>query len=302
MEKTVAITGGTGLIGKRLTHFLKKDDYAIRYLSRTEDKKADPPQYGWDIREKSINPEALKGVRHIVHLAGANVGEKRWTSSRKEAILKSRTESTHLLYDYLKNNDHQVKSVVCASAIGLYPTDTGEMMTEESPAGDAFLAEVTKQWEAETDRIASLGIRVVKIRVGVVLSNNGGALPQMLTPIKFGVGAPLGSGKQHMSWIHIDDLCRMFQYAIEHPEMEGPYNGVGPYPVTNAELTRKIANVIKRPLILPPVPKFVLRIMLGEMADIAVQGTKVSNEKIKKAGFTYHYNDIDQALINLLKK
>jgi uncharacterized protein (TIGR01777 family) len=242
-------------------------------------------------------------VNTIVHLAGAGVADKRWTPTRKKEILDSRVQSTRLLYQTLKEKKHSVKNIVSASAIGYYGFGlSDQLFTEECPPATDFLASVTTEWEKEVDAIRELEIRVVKIRIGIVLSNKGGALKEMARPIQFGVGAPLGTGQQVMSWIHIDDLCEMFCKAIQDRSLAGAYNGVAPNPVTNAELTKAIASILKKPLWLPNVPPFVLRLLVGEMADIVVNGSKVSAEKILATRFKFQYWQIDDALRNLLSK
>lgn len=257
----------------------------------------------WDVNRGVMDTEALTGVDAIIHLAGAGIADKPWTEKRKQEIRDSRTRSTRLLVDQLKKTSHTVKTFVSASAIGYYGFEGGEtVFAEDSKPGSDFLASVVKDWEAEIDPIQELNIRTVKIRIGIVLSEQGGALKEMANPVRWGVGAPLGSGKQYMSWIHIDDLCRMFVYALKHDHLQGAYNGVGPSWVNNKELTQAIAKALKKPLWLPSVPGFVLKLMLGEMADLVLKGSKVSGEKIAQAGFTYQYPDLDVALTNLLRK
>ncbi|MGD1840255.1 MAG: TIGR01777 family oxidoreductase [Thermonemataceae bacterium] len=303
MKAKVLITGATGLIGQRLSQILRDEDYQVAYLSRTKSIIPKIPVYKWDIKQQEMEPEALKKADHIIHLAGAGVADKKWTEERKNEILKSRTRSTQLLFNALAEKGYQPKSFVSASAIGIYGTDTGDtLLTEESPKGDDFLAEVTKKWEEAVQGIASLGIRTVKLRIGIVLSDQGGALPKIAQPIRFGVGAPIGSGKQYLSWIHIDDLCRMFMAGLENEQMEGVYNAVGPAPVTNEQLTKATASVLRKPLILPKVPAFTLKMTMGEMASIVLGGNKVSNEKIVQTGFTYQFPELKPALENLLKK
>ena len=214
-----------------------------------------------------------------------------------------RSQSTALLYEYLKKEKHQIKTIVAASAIGYYGfVLKDEIFLEESRPGSDFLAQVTAQWESEVNKISTLGIRVIKLRIGIVLSEKGGALAEMTNPIRYGLGAPLGSGKQYLSWIHIDDLCGMFIKAIDDENMNGVYNAVGAGWVTNREMTQAIAHALNKPLVLPPVPEFALRIILGEMADLVLNGSKVSSEKIQQAGFTFNYTSLNKALTNLLGK
>ena len=201
------------------------------------------------------------------------------------------------MYDALKKGNHNVKTFVSASAIGYYGLDDKDgFFQEDDKQGKGFLAEVVHQWEEFVDQISTLGIRVVKIRNGVVLSEKGGALKELIKPVKFYVGAPLGRGTQVLSWIHLDDLCRIFMRAIEDESMQGIYNGVAPNPVTNRDFTHRLAESIKRPIILPPIPSFVLKLLLGEMAGLVLKGVKVSSQKIQSTGFTFKFDKLDDAL------
>jgi len=223
------------------------------------------------------------------------------TKARKKEILDSRVQSINLLFDVLKKGNHRVKSFVSASAIGFYgPGDELQLFTETSPVGTDFLAGVTKQWEDASEKINSLGIRVVKIRTGMVLSKSGGVLKSMAAPIRLGLGSVLGSGKQYLSWIHIDDLCSIYIKAIEDPLMRGTYNAVAGEPVTNREFTRIIARAVRKPLWLPAIPSFVLKLVLGEMATLVITGSKVSSEKIRQAGYSFRFTDLERALRELL--
>ena len=298
----VLITGASGLVGSRLTELLLSKKMEVVHVGRTK-RNGSVPSFAWDVDKQQMDAKALAGVDTIVHLAGAGVADKRWTPTRKKEILDSRVQSTRLLYQILKEEKHSVKNIVSASAIGYYGFGlSDQLFTEECPPATDFLASVTTEWEKEVDAIRELEIRVVKIRIGIVLSNKGGALKEMARPIQFGVGAPLGTGQQVMSWIHIDDLCEMFCKAIQDRSLAGAYNGVAPNPVTNAELTKAIASILKKPLWLPNVPPFVLRLLVGEMADIVVNGSKVSAEKILATRFKFQYSQIDDALRNLLSK
>jgi uncharacterized protein len=298
-SKRILITGASGLVGSRLTSLLLANGYQVAHLSRS--KKGSVPTYVWDVDKQTIDNNALNGVDTIIHLAGANVAEKRWTESRKKEIIDSRVKSTELLFNELKSGNHAVKNFISASAIGYYGfQDPDKVFTEENPAGEDFLAQVTKMWEEVVDKISALQVRVVKVRIGVVLAKEGGALQSMAKPIKFLAGAPLGSGDQYVSWIHIDDLCGMFMHAIETPGLSGAINAVAPKPVTNRELTRAIAKYLHKPLILPSVPAFALRLALGEMASIVTKGSKISNQKISASGYRYKFDNLNQALKDLL--
>jgi uncharacterized protein (TIGR01777 family) len=201
----------------------------------------------------------------------------------------------------LKKDNHQVKCFVCASGVGYYGVeDNGKMLTEQGKPGTDFLADVTRQWEAEADRINEL-MRVCKLRTGFVLSDKGGALPELAAPVKWFVGAPLGSGNQYINWIHIDDLCGIYIQMIDNDSMQGAYNGVAPGPVTNREFTKVVASVLGKPLILPAVPSFVLNIIVGEMAYLVLKGGAASGEKVRHAGFNFKFTELKSALSDLMK-
>lgn len=295
MGKHILITGGTGLIGSSLIEALQSRGHTIAVLSRS--KKGIHPTYIWDYKKKYIEEGAFSGVDTIVHLAGAGVADKRWTAERKEEIIKSRTETTALLYESLKNSENSVKNFIGASAIGFYGADTGEVMLDETaPLGNDFLAQVTEAWETSAVKMKDLGLRTTLLRIGIVLSNQGGALQELLKPP---VAAPLGNGKQFMSWIHIKDLVDMFIFAIENEEIEGVFNAVGTSPLTNKEFTQIAAKVYKKPFLPLPVPGFALKLLMGEMASIVLGGNKVSAEKISKSGFKHTFNDLEVALKDL---
>ena len=299
MSKKILITGASGLVGSRLTEMLLQKGHQVSHLGRT--KKSGPVKsYVWNVDKGEFDVEALVGIDAIIHLAGAGVADKRWNEQRKKEILESRTKSSALLYETLKKENHAVKAVVSASAIGYYGFCLDErIFTEESKPGSDYLAQVTRQWEESVDKISSLGIRVAKVRIGIVLSAKGGALTEMAKPVRFGVGASLGTGKQYLSWIHIDDLCAIFMKAVEDDQMHGAYNAVCDW-VTNESITKSIAKVLNRPLLLPPVPGFMMKLIVGEMAVIVVNGSKVSSEKILSTGFIFQYSDLEKALLNLL--
>jgi uncharacterized protein (TIGR01777 family) len=303
MKGIILISGGTGLVGQALTPLLLQAGYQVRFLSRKKQSLPQVEVFEWDVKKGFIDPKALLGVDYVIHLAGAGVAEEAWTDARKKEIIDSRTQSTELMALYLKKNNHQVKAFISASAIGIYGLDTGEnILTENSPYGNDFLAEVTKSWEKSIDLIKEVGIRTVKLRIGIVLSEQGGALAKLEVPVRWGLGAALGSGKQYMSWIHIEDLCRMIMYALENQQVEGVYNAVGKNPVSNAEFTKILAQRLQRPYFLPNVPAFALKMLLGEMAGIVLGGNKVSSQKIESEGFTFKFTELDKALDNLLGK
>jgi uncharacterized protein (TIGR01777 family) len=248
-----------------------------------------------------MDREALQSTDAIIHLAGAGIADKPWSQARKLEIVESRVKSTRLLYEQLRMGNHQVQVLVSASAIGIYQTgDHDILIAEDGRYGKDFLSDVICKWEEAVDQIATLGIRVVKIRIGMVLSDKGGALKEMMKPVNLYAGAPFGSGEQIMSWIHLDDLCSIFIKALEDEAMQGVYNGVAPNPVTNRDFTKQLATVLRKPLILPAIPAFVMKIILGEMADMILKGARISSRKIQQAGFQFKFTKLEDALKNLL--
>jgi uncharacterized protein (TIGR01777 family) len=304
MSKNVCITGGTGMIGSALRELLSQQGFGISVYSRSNKTVENAKVYSWDIQKKEMEEEALDSADFIVHLAGANIGKGRWTDQRKKEIRDSRIDSTNLLREKLSSRDSRPSAVIAISAIGIYGHDTGGILVNEDRVkpGDDFMATVAKEWEAEMLKIGDLGIRLVILRSGVVLSMSGGALPRLVTPVKSGVGAPVGTGDQYISWIHLNDLCRLILFALENNQVKGIYNAVAPQPVTNEELTRKIAETLKKPYFMPNIPSFVLRILFGEMASTVLGGNRVSSKKIEKEGFEFNFPDIGRALSDLLKK
>lgn len=298
MGKKVLITGGTGLIGKRLTQMLLEKGYEVAFLSR---EKANTPSvhvFEWDIKKGYIEEGALDNLHFLVHLAGTNVGEGRWTEERKKSILESRTESIRLIARKLAEKPLKPVAFVSASGISYYGQDTGYARnTETTPAGNDFLSHVSVEWEKAADEIEALGIRTVKLRTGIVISKGGGAIPKMALPARFGVGAPLGSGKQWMSWIHLDDMCRLYMEALENEGWDGAYNAVAAPPVTNEGLTKAICKVLHRPQWFPNVPAFALKLAFGEMAAVVLGGNYVVNGRIaNETGFRYRYGELEEAL------
>lgn len=301
--KNILISGGSGLLGTRLTEILLERGYSVSWLSRNKGKSGNINIYKWDIESGFIEEEAIKEADYIIHLAGASVGGKRWNKGYKKEILESRTKSAGLLFSSVSTLNPNLKAFISASGIAIYGLDRGkELLTEDANKGSDFLAEVSKKWEEAADKFLQLNIRTVKVRIGIVLSAKGGALERLAQPIKLNVGAALGSGSQIMPWIHIDDLCEIFVKAIEDPSLKGVYNGVAPVPVTNKELTHSIAEVLNKKILLPNVPAFVLKIILGEFASSILGGLNVTSEKLQKAGFNFKFKNVRNALINLLAR
>lgn len=298
--KNILITGGTGMIGSRLTERLLAQGYGVAHLSRSQGKAA-VKTFLWDPSAFRLDENALKDIDAVIHLAGEGIADKRWTVKRKNKILRSRTESTRLLNHALKNSPNNVKTLISASGSSFYGLESRERpYTEEDAPGDDFMARVTVAWENEVDRMAD-GVRIVKLRTGVVLNDTGIAMRKLTVPIKLFVGAPLGSGQQYVNWIHIDDVCSMYEKALEDEAMQGAYNAVAPNPVTNRQLTRALAHALHRPLWLPPVPGFIVRLIAGEVADVVLKGGRISCRKIEDAGFEFHFSSVDSALKDLLR-
>ena len=301
---TVLITGGTGMVGKHLTELLVVKGYEVIILSRKKviaRRHASISYATWDVDKQTIDKAAIEKADYIIHLAGANVTEKRWSESRKKDLVNSRTLSSKLLVTALSTIPNKVKAVVSASAIGWYGPDTDTSLqkgfNEDSPADNAFLGETCRLWEESIEPVSSLGIRLVKLRIGIVISKMGGALPEFMKPLKWGIAAILGNGNQVISWIHHEDLCRMFVFALENELLKGSYNAVSSCPVSNKELTICLAKLIKGTYFIPiNVPTFVLKLMLGEMSIEVLKSATVNNYKIKNAGFTFQFPQIEAAL------
>jgi uncharacterized protein (TIGR01777 family) len=304
MEQKVLITGGTGLIGKRLTELLLQKGYEVVLLSRDKNSRSKVKVYQYDVEKDYIEEGALANTSHLIHLAGAGVADERWTEKRKKIILDSRTKTIELIAGKLQHENIKLKSFVSASGSSYYGEDSGDKQnTERDPPGRDFLSHVTIEWEKAADLIARLGIRTVKLRTGIVLSKDGGALPQMSLPARFGFGAPLGSGKQWVSWIHLDDMCRMYMEALENESWEGAYNAIAPGPITNEHLTKLICKALDRPQWLPNVPAFALRLAFGEMANVVLGSSYLINERIaRETSFTYQFTDPESAIRDALGK
>lgn len=299
--KNILITGGTGLVGKKLTELLISEGYSVSHLSRKKSQNG-IKTFLWDVENNKIDVDCIKNCDAIVHLAGAGVADSRWTAERKKEILNSRILSSKLLLETIKNNPNQLKTFISASAIGIYGSDLSSTAVEEnSQLGTDFLADVTKKWENSVDEIEMLEIRLAKIRIGIVLAKEGGAFPKIIAPIKLGFGAILGSGKQYMSWIHIDDLCHIFLQSIENQNYKGAINGVSAEAVTNEVFTKTAAKALGKKLFLPNAPAFVLKLALGEMATIVLDGKNVKPTKLIEQGFNFKYANLEQAIVDLNK-
>lgn len=295
--QTVLITGGSGLVGSQLSQLLTQAGYQVRHLGRKSTKITPYPTYYWDVEQQQIDPQALAGVDAIVHLAGAGIADSRWTATRKQQITDSRVQSSQLLYRTLQQlPHHRVQTFVSASAIGYYGNRYDEVLTEQSEPTNEFLSRTTQLWEASVLPIADLGIRTALLRMGIVLSAAGGALPQTALPLKMRVGTYFGSGKQYYSWIHINDLCRLFLHTLQHSHLSGIYNAVAPQPVNNKEFVRQIAVAMGKPAIFVPAPAFVLQLAMGEMSHIVLDSAYVSADKVLQTNFAFQYPEISLAL------
>ncbi len=310
---TVLITGGTGLIGTALTKELLNKNYDVIILTRF------PERYSlntsrliytkWDIEKQTIDKDAISKADYVIHLAGANLGEKRWTEKRKKEIVESRTQSSALLVKALKEDANNVKAVISASAIGWYSSDPDLKQNkdelwkgrkENEPADESFSGQTCRQWEESIEPVSSLGKRLVKLRTGLLLSNEGGVVQRFKKPLRFGFATILGNGKQVMSWIHVDDLVRLYIYAIENEKLQGVYNAVAPHPVTNKTFVLKLARSTRGRFFVPIfVPSFILKIVFGEMSIEVLKSATVSCDKIKINGFHFLYPGIIAAIINL---
>jgi uncharacterized protein (TIGR01777 family) len=294
--KTVLITGASGLIGTQLSKMLIDEGYNVVHLGRKSTRKSVYPTFFWDVDNGQIDTNAFKNVDAIIHLAGAGVADSRWTEDRKREIINSRVNSGRLLYETLKNTSNQVKTFVSASAVGYYGNRYQEVLTETAQPTNEFLSRTTQNWEDASAQMAELGIRTVILRIGIVLSEKGGALPQTALPLKLRVGAYFGSGKQYYSWIHITDICRIFMHALQTPNMSGIYNSVAPNPVNNKEFVRNIAVAMGKPAVFVPAPAFVLQLAMGEMSHIVLDSAYVSADKLLQTGFVFKYPQIELAL------
>lgn len=294
----ILITGATGLVGQAIVRELKEKEVPIHYLTTSRDKVVSKKNYKgfyWNPSKGELDENALDGVTAIINLAGATISKK-WTLSYKKEVLNSRLDSLRTLNKALETFDHRVETFISASAIGIYPTSLTTYYEEnETQVDNSFLGEVVEAWEKEIDTFNSFNFKVSKIRIGLVLSDQGGALPKMAQPINTYMGAAFGNGQQWQSWIHINDLARMFLFVLEEG-LEGIFNGVAPNPVTNAKLTKELAKVLNKPLFLPNVPKVMMELILGEMAYLLFVSQRVSSKRIEKKGFVFNYRNVCSAL------
>ncbi len=301
----ILITGATGLIGSEIVRICQEKGIDVNYLTTSLHKINSEKGYQgflWNPDKEEIDLKCFEGVTAIINLAGASIS-KRWTESHKKKVISSRVNTLRTLYKALERIDvTDIKSFVSASAMGIYPDSLTNFYTEEhNEVDDSFLGEVVKIWEEEADAFKKFDFSLAKIRIGLVMSNKGGALPEMAKPIKAYVGAAFGSGQQWQSWIHISDLARVFLFAVKN-ELSGVFNGVGPNPVTNTKLVKEIAKILDKPLFLPNIPQFLMKAILGEMSYILFASQRVSSKKIEEKGFVFQYQNICSALEGIYKE
>lgn len=293
-KEKIVITGGSGFVGKHLTKLLLSEGYYVVHLSRSVNSKAGVKTYEWNIKKKTVDVRALENASHIIHLAGAGVADKPWTYKRKLEIVKSRIDGIPVLLEAVQKNNIALKSFITSSGINYYGTKTSEhIYTESDQAGDDFLAKTCVYWENYADKFSPVS-RVVKLRTGVVLDKNEGALVKMMEPFKYGLGAAIGSGQQYMPWIHVDDLCRMYLHAIKNTTLNGAYNACAPQHITNTDITKHIAKFLNKKLWLPNVPSFIMKLLLGDMAGILLQGSRCSCDKIISTGFVFEKDSLEK--------
>lgn len=295
----VLITGGSGLIGTALTEKLKENNIDVAHLTRTKNSKAGVKTYEWNWAKNQIDENALNDVTHIVHLAGAGIADKPWTTNRKRLIVKSRVLTARLLFETCKKKNIKLDAFISASGIGYYgAATTDNIFKEEDSRGDDFVAECCVQWEKEVNKFEAMS-RVVILRTGVVLSKNGGALEKLSKSIKMGMGAAIGSGEQYMPWIHLDDIVEMYFESIMNASTSGIFNAVSNEHVTNKEFTKELATSLNKKMWLPNVPAFMIKMVLGEMSEILLQGSRISNQKAIERGFKFKFQNLKGALNNI---
>lgn len=299
----ILISGGTGLVGKALTNYLITKGHEVRILSRNPQSSSQLKSFYWNVEKNEIDENAFDNVEHIVHLAGSGIADKRWTDRRKQDIIDSRVNSMRLITDVVKKKNIQLKSFVGASAIGIYGMTTSEKIFTETDGGqDDFLTQSCIQWENSYEQIQLLSQKNCIIRIGVVLSKNGGALKRLLPLFNLGLGSAVGSGKQYMPWIHLDDLVSVFYEALFNSNYAGVYNAVSTEETTNQSFSRQLAKSLSKPFFLPRVPAFALKLVFGEMANVLLEGSRVSPKKLLNAGFQFKYPTLSEALTEIVSK
>ena len=302
MIRKVLITGATGLIGSEIVRQCHAAGIAVNYLTTSKEKIECTENYKgfyWNPQEGEIDLQAFDGATAIINLVGATISE-RWTKKYKKIILESRIESINLLRDTLLQIDHNIVHFISASGISIYPNSETKLYTEENEEVDnTFLSEVVVAWEAAAAQFKNMGMEVSKVRTGVVLAKNDGAFPKLVKPVKLGVGAPLGNGEQWISWIHLEDIAGIYLFLLTN-HLEGKYNAVAPNPVQNKKMTKMIASKLDSPLWMPNIPDFAIKLLLGEMSVLVLEGQLVSSQKVEKLGYPFKYYNLENALQDLL--
>ncbi|WP_293300296.1 TIGR01777 family oxidoreductase [Pedobacter sp. UBA4863] len=296
MAKNILVAGATGLIGKQLISKLVAQGYQVSILARKPISQKDVKVFIWDVYQQTIDNDALNGVDTIINLTGEGISDKPWTPKRKQQIIDSRTKAAGLIFKAIKETNANVENYISASAVGIYGDRGDEILEEESKPGTGFMADCCLAWEKATDQAIALGIRTVKIRIGIVLSEKGGALTSMEKPINYFAGAALGSGQQWMPWIHIDDLVNIFIHSLKDKTMFDAYNATAPSPVTNKTFTKTLGKVLHKPIWPFNIPKFVLKAILGERSILPLISTNTSAQKILHTGFKFTYLNLEDAL------
>lgn len=299
-SQTILITGASGLIGRRLTQELEAAGYAVLKAVRRQTHRDD--EVRWVPERGEIDATRLAGIHAVVHLAGANVAGQRWTEHYKQEIRESRVKGTRLIAQALAGLSEKPRALVCASAIGYYGDRGDKVLTESSRPGQGFLPTVCTAWEESCQAARDAGIRTVNTRIGVVLSQRGGALKRMLLPFKLGLGGVVGPGTQYMSWMALDDIARALRFVLENDAMAGPVNLVSPHPVTNREFTKTLGTMLGRPTLVP-MPAFLARWAFGEMGEeLLLSSTRVRPDKLQEAGFDFQYPELEGALRHILEQ
>ncbi len=299
---SILLAGGTGLIGSRLSSILAGQGHEVSLLSRKASTSGPFRTYAWDPARGVIDHDAVRQADVIINLAGAGIADARWTPARKREIIDSRVKSARLLLESMQCTGHTPACYLSGAAIGYYGERGDALVDEHAAPGAGFLAESCVAWEEAIREVSGYGVRTAAFRIGIVLSTRGGALEKMLLPARLGTGAYFGDGSQWYSWIHIDDVCRMFVYAIENPSIEGYYNAVSPSPIQNKAFAATLMRAMNRPQILLPAPAFALRLAMGEMADVVLNSTRVSSQKIEQTGFRFHFPELEAAILDLLTR
>ena len=299
----ILITGGSGLLGRTISKFLLNMNKQPVWLSREEGTFDQIKKYKWNVEKNYIDENAFDDIEGIIHLAGAGIVDHKWTTDYKKEILDSRVKSSELLFNYISKKNVDIKYIIGGSAIGFYNSSNRErVFTEDDEPGNDFMADTCVKWEKSYELFENFGIRTVIIRTGIVLSSEGGAYKKMVGPFKLGMGAAIASGKQFFPWIHINDIAGIFIHAAFNNNITGIYNGVGSEIITNKEFSKQLAKSLNKPFFLPNVPESALKLIMGEMAVTVTEGPKISNQKFKNTGYVFEFDNVKEALHDLIKR